>query len=529
MGHHEAKEALNYSPKTKEALAIYPRESGILCHVSSLPNDYGIGDFGKASFDFIDSLASAGQKYWQVLPLNPVGDGFSPYSSVCSFAGEWMYISPAILLREKLLKPSEVTHQAVKAKVDFEKVRKGRMALLKTAFSRFKPGSEYEAFLEKNKHWLESYAAFDVLSRLEKAGTDFWKWPETLKKGPGPAVQKYLAAHSRELDFVRFLQFNFFKQWAAVREHARKKGVAIIGDLPIFVALSSSDVWANQSFFCLNDQSEAAYVAGVPPDYFNADGQVWGNALYDWSALEKSGFQFWVERAKQMQSMYDLTRIDHFIGFYRYWEIPAGARNAKKGTWRFVPGEALFKTLDRALGGLPFIAEDLGKTTPEVFALRDQFALPGMRVLHFGFGATYDSASYHLPYNYPVNCIAYSGTHDNNTTRGWWDGAKRDAKKSKPSFDFKRLASYFPSVNTSSKIARVVHLDLLKSAAKIVIVPLQDLMGLGEDAKMNVPGTGSGNWAWRAAKVVKKEDWQWLREACRATGRLSAVKAPKSK
>lgn len=475
----------------------YERLSGILLHPTSLPSKYGIGDLGKVAYDFIDFLEEAGQHLWQVLPLTPTGCGNSPYSSCSVFAGQPLLISPDKLHEMGLLKEWELETCPVvenEERVDYDVVTEWKNLILKMAFSRFKEDEEYKQFVKKNKEWLTDYALY-MACKDKNEGKEWNEWeipyrcPDRKEKS---ALKKELA---EEMKYYYFVQFIFYKQWAELKAYANEKGVMIIGDMPLFVSLDSADVWANPKLFQLNSEGQQTVVAGVPPDYFSAVGQRWGNPLYDWKTHKKNNFKWWVARVSHQLELADYVRIDHFRGLESYWEIPAEEETALNGRWVKAPGKELFETIERELGeNLPIIAEDLGIITPEVEELRDMFKLPGMKVLQFAFEAEGESS--YLPHQLKTpNCVCYSGTHDNNTTQGWYASATEAAKD--------KVRVY---MNTNGNS---VHRDFIRTCfgtiARFAIVPMQDCLGLGEDGRMNVPGVANGNWNWRYKKDALSE------------------------
>jgi 4-alpha-glucanotransferase len=434
-----------------------------------------------------------------MLPVNPIGLGNSPYSTTCTFAGDPLYIDLEGLVKDGLLKKSEIAGpQALSpGRVYYQKARRYREARLKTAYARFtaaggnKKPARFARFLAKHEYWLEDFASFCVLAGKYKT-PDWRNWPPDLRRRKPSALSELQAAYRPELDYIKFLQFKIFDQWSQLKTYLRKLGVGLIGDLPIFVGFQSSDVWARQKYFQLKRDGSKKYVAGVPPDYYCPEGQLWGNPLYNWPALKKDGFSWWIEWVKHMTTLFDVVRLDHFIGFYRYWEIKAGSNTAKNGRFRRTPGRELFLALKSALGDLPFIAEDLGTVVPGVYALRDEFGLPGMRVLQFGFGNE-KSAKYHLPFSYGPNSVVYTGTHDNNTVVGWYEDMQKKANQDM--YDLKFYRDYMGGAKKS------VHWEMIreamKSVANLAIFPVQDILGLNGKARMNIPGTASGNWQWR--------------------------------
>ena len=480
------------------------RRSGLLLHLSSLPGPYYCGDLGKAAYRFADFLAAAGQSWWQMLPVNPIGLGNSPYSTTCSFAGEPLYIDLEGLVKDGLLKKSEIAEpRAISpGRVYYQKARRYREASLKKAFARFSAGrgnmesAQFTRFLAQHQYWLEDFALFSVLAKNYK--TPEWRnWPPDLRRRKPSALSEIQAAYRPELDYIKFLQFKIFVQWSQLKAYLRQLGIGLIGDIPIFVGYRSADVWAAQKYFQLKRDGSRKYVAGVPPDYYCPEGQLWGNPLYNWPALKKDGYKWWIQRVKHITSLFDVVRLDHFIGFYRHWEIKAESSTAQNGRFRKTPGRELFLALKSALGDLPLIAEDLGTVVPGVYALRDEFGLPGMRVLQFGFGNE-ASAKYHLPFSYCQNSVVYTGTHDNDTVLGWYDEVKKEAKKKKKLYDLKFFHDYLGGDRKN------IHWELIreamKSVANLAIFPMQDILGLDGKARMNIPGKASGNWQWRLAE-----------------------------
>ena len=488
-------------PTPQKGPSLKDRRSGLLLHISSLPGPYHCGDLGQAAFRFADFLAAGGQSWWQMLPVNPIGLGNSPYATACSFAGEPLYIDLEGLVADGLLKKKEIAPPRVPSasRADYAKARRYRDVRLKKAYQRFAAGGgkrvsdAYARFLERHRYWIEDFALFRVLAGKFKTA-DWRKWPPALRRRRPSALAEIQAACKSELDFIKFGQFAFFTQWSRLKAYLHSQGIGLIGDLPLFVGYHSSDVWAWQKFFRLKRDGSPRYVAGVPPDYYCPEGQLWGNPLYDWRALENDGFRWWQERAKHLAGLFDVVRLDHFIGFYRYWEIKADADSAKQGRFRKTPGRALFRAIEHAVGDLPFIAEDLGTVVPGVEALRDELGLPGMRVLQFGFGND-PSAAYHLPFSYVPNAVVYTGTHDNNTVLGWYaDGLKR----THPPMVNLKLCRDFLGVTPRNLHWGMIR-EAMKSVANLTIFPVQDLQGLDSRARMNIPGKATGNWQWRMA------------------------------
>ena len=467
-----------------------PRSSGILLHPTSLPNRYGIGDLGKSAYNFVDFLHDAGCKFWQVLPLGPTGYGDSPYQSFSTFAGNPYLISPDFLLEEDFLHPNDLKEDLDFSNdtVDYGRVIGWKLNLLERAFIRFKRDpnlaeDDFNIFCEKNSDWLEDYALF--MSLKEANGGGSWiGWDEKLRNREKIVLDKARKELKPAIDRFTFYQFIFFRQWDALRRYAKEKDIQIIGDIPIFVSYDSSDLWANPELFFLDEKKLPTVVAGVPPDYFSETGQLWGNPLYDWKKHKESGYVWWIKRLRAILNLVDIVRLDHFRGFAGYWEVPAENLTAEHGRWMPGPGAELFTALQAALGDLPIIAEDLGEITPDVFELRDQFNLPGMKIFQFGFS---DENNPFLAHHYPENCVAYTGTHDNDTAHGWY------ASTSEHERDFARR---YLSVD-GSDIAWDLVRTLWHSKANLVLAPMQDLLSLGTDARMNFPGRLGGNWEWR--------------------------------
>ncbi|OFV82711.1 MAG: 4-alpha-glucanotransferase [Acidobacteria bacterium RBG_13_68_16] len=477
------------------------RSCGVVLHPTCLPGPYGIGDLGPAAHNYLDWLAGAGARWWQVLPLNPAGPGWSPYAATSTFAGNTALVSPELLLQDGLLEPSDLADmpQLSPFKVEFERVVPFKGTLLQRAFQRFsrKPPAKVESafatFKEECVWWLSDYSAFAALKRAHH-GASWHDWPEDLSlHRPGP-LATWAGRHQRELLFEDFCQFLFFSQWRGLRAHARSLGVSILGDVPIYVAGDSAEVWANRGLFQLDPRGRPLVVGGVPPDYFSETGQLWGNPLYDWDALEATGFAWWIARLRATLELVDAVRLDHFRGFAAYWEVPAGQKTAIKGRWVPGPGRRLFDAARAALGHLPLVAEDLGVITEDVVALRDGLDLPGMAVLQFAFSPS--PRSTFVPYQLRHNTVVYTGTHDNNTTLGWYVGDASEAEK-----DYVRRY-----VGTDG---HEIHWDMIRLAlstvADLAAVPHQDIAGLGGDCRMNTPATAEGNWRFRLTDWMVSE------------------------
>jgi 4-alpha-glucanotransferase len=493
------------------------RASGILLHVTSLPSPYGIGDMGPSAFSWVDRLAEAGQHWWQVLPLGPTGFGNSPYQSPSSFAGNTLIISPERLVEDGLLRADDCAGASFPAgEIDFEAVTRFKERLLDLAWANFRAGARpdlqpaFDKVRQDHAFWLDDFALFMAL-KARYNGAAYQDWPpELVRRNPAAlaAARKELA---EALENVRFRQFVAARQWRTLREYAHARGIRLLGDLPIFVSPDSADVWAHPEFFLLDANCRPRVVAGVPPDYFSPQGQLWGNPLYDWDALRRTGYRWWVARLRAVLSYLDAVRLDHFRAFEAAWHIPAGAATAEHGHWVPGPGADFFNAVRTALGKLPLLAEDLGMITDAVRALRDQVQLPGMRVLHFAFDGTPDNPF--LPQNYVPNTVVYTGTHDNDTTRGWYAALPEHTRR-----------VVWKQVGRPAGNERAVAWELIRmawaSVAALSVAPLQDVLNLGTEARMNVPGRAEGNWRWRCTEdMLAAPAFQQLRELTRKCGR----------
>ena len=465
------------------------RASGVLLHPTSLPGPDGIGDLGPQAYRWIDFLVDAGCGLWQVLPLGPTGYGDSPYQCFSAFAGNPFLISPEILLQDGLLTGADVADRPdfPVDRVDYGPVITWKLTLLDRAFANFKATAshqlrdEFTAFRSREAAWLNDFAAFMAMKEAN-GGVSWNNWPEPQRKRDPQALSA--AYQSEAFQRHAFRQFLFFRQWLALRQYTNARGIKIIGDIPIFVAYDSAEAWAQPELFYMDEQGLPTVVAGVPPDYFSPTGQLWGNPLYRWNVHQQSGYVWWFERLRATLRQVDLIRLDHFRGFAAYWEVPAGMPTAEIGEWKPGPGKDFLMALQSTLGDLPIIAEDLGLITPDVIELRDTFNLPGMRILQFGFGSPTDPF---LPHNYVRNCVVYTGTHDNDTVKGWY----KTAPKAEKQFCLKYL-------NTSAaKLSEAMVRAIWSSVANVVVTPLQDLLDLGTEARMNFPGKPAGNWTWR--------------------------------
>lgn len=475
------------------------RSSGVLLHITSLPGKYGIGKFGSNAVRFAEFLKNCGFRYWQVLPFAPVGDSDSPYMAFSAFAGYIALIDPEGLVDQGLLYPYELKifeYHGGEYLTDYKFACSRAMDMLRFAYLRLGPDMRREIvqFAGQNRHWLEDYALYMSL-RERFGGLPFWQWPDRdLMCRKGSAVAKALDEERENVDFWKFAQYLFFTQWKKTKDAINAAGIRIIGDMPIYVSMDSSDVWANPSLFKLKGDLTPRVVAGVPPDYFSKDGQLWGNPIYDWDEMERQDFDWWINRIGMALRVYDDVRIDHFRGFESYWEVDANSRTAVKGQWMKGPAMKLFRKTAEVFGKVNIIAEDLGDVTADVRKFLAESGFPGMKVLQFGFSHEEDNE--YLPHHYTANCVAYTGTHDNNTTLGWlWEADEADRSFALRYCGFEgsewgRGGAYSPSV-------RAIIRTLWQSPAALTIVPMQDICGFGADARMNVPGTDSGNWRFR--------------------------------
>jgi 4-alpha-glucanotransferase len=483
----------------------FQRASGILLHPTSLPSKFGIGDLGETAYQFIEFLSRSGQKLWQVLPLGPTGYGNSPYMSFSAIAGSPYLISPELLAKQHLLKEEDWADipDFDQDRVDFNAVMPYKRKLLELAFERFKQGyvdqdlqhhhdlyliqEQFKKFCYEESDWLEDYVLFMALHEQNpKILWNNWE-PAIARREPQALQQKREELHD-QIEFQRFVQFIFFDQWLKLKQYANMRNIQIIGDIPIYVSHNSADVWANPANFALDPETyEVSQMAGVPPDYFSATGQLWGNPVYNWEYLQETHFAWWIDRFRFLNRYVDIIRIDHFRGFEAFWQVPAGEETAIKGEWETAPGTELFTKLYEVMGELPILAEDLGVITPEVDKLRDDFGFPGMRVLMFAFGGGSDN--FHLPHNYVRNSAVYTGTHDNDTAVGWWQRASKYEKE--------LFYKYIVGFAAGEPINWVLIRMAMAAVSVITIVPLQDVLGLDNSARMNTPGTATGNWGWR--------------------------------
>jgi 4-alpha-glucanotransferase len=493
------------------------RASGILLHITSLPSPYGIGDMGPTAFAWVDQLQEAEQSWWQILPSSPTGYGDSPYQALSSFAANGLLISPELLIAEGLLDASACAGQSFPSSfVDYDAVSQFKMRLLDQVYVKFRAGVRadlrvpYENFCHQQAHWLDDYALFRALKQKYR-GLPYLSWPSELIRRSSGAMTQAREELWEQIDRICLAQFLTFRQSRQLKEYAHSKGIRLIGDLPFFVSPDSSDLWAHPDLFVLGEKFGPSFVAGVPPDSFCAEGQLWGNPVYDWDALHRREFRFCIERVQALLMHVDVVRLDHFRAFAAAWHVAAGATTARVGKWEPGPGAAIFHGFRKQLGGLPFIAEDLGLITPDVSSLRDEFHIPGTRVLQFAFDGSRTNP--HLPENFSANTVMYTGTHDNNTTRGWFEAL--------PELDRRRVSNHLHRGGQDS--SQVVE-DLLRMAwsslAALAIAPLQDVLNLGAEARMNVPGSSEGNWRWRATEgMLRPSAFEQLRELTIASNR----------
>jgi 4-alpha-glucanotransferase len=483
----------------------FPRCSGILLHVTSLPSRFGIGDLGPSAYKFADFLCVAGQKIWQVLPLNPTGYGDSPYQCFSAFAGNPMLLSLDCLRDAGTLQAADLVEipSFPETSVEYGAVIEFKSKILRRAAENFFAGasradhSAFDNFCERNAAWLEDYALFMAL-KDEHGGQTWTLWDARFRRHDPEALREKVHELAPKLNAFKYWQFEFFRQWDALKTYCRERDIRLMGDVPIYVAHDSADVWAHPELFHLDDQGSPTAVAGVPPDYFSATGQLWGNPIYRWDVLAADGYHWWIERFRATLAMFEMVRLDHFRGFEAYWEIPARSKTAEHGKWVQGPGAELLSALQNAFGQLPIVAENLGVITPEVEGLRHQFDLPGMALLQFAFGNDPQGPSFR-PHNYVRDLVAYTGGHDNDTTVGWWSssGASDSIRTPEDVRKEHEFAQAYLGLHEGDEINWALIRAVLASVANVAIIPLQDVLGLGTEARMNLPGTVKGNWKWR--------------------------------
>ena len=506
------------------APTLSARSAGMLLHPTSLPGPFGSGDLGNSAYEFADALHRAGLAWWQMLPITPPGPapGFSPYTSHSAMAGSCWLVSPEKLLEEGLLSRRDLAHAPVGAdeRINFAADRRQRMPLLHKAFANLSKLSrsklaDFHKFVHDNLNWLDDYALYAAIKESQH-DSPWERWPADLRLRRPDAIAAVRQSLDSEILFQRFVQWMFDRQWMALKRHCNNLGIGLIGDIPIFVSHDSAAVWANPQLFLLDRNSQPTVVSGYPPDPFSPKGQLWGHPHYNWPAHIASDFKWWISRFERTLRCFDAARIDHFLGFHRVWTVPANSKDAVNGKWKLVPGEQIFSALRKRLGDAPIIAEDLGDPTPGALALRDKYKFPGMRIMQFAFG----DGEYHRPDAFPRHCIAYTGTHDNQTIVGWYEHLKRTGNG-----EFTRAASYVGANG------RHPHWDFIRtlftSVAGLVIIPAQDALGLGARHRMNVPGVATGNWRWRMNGPLPEGVIQHLHELSEATGRL--IREPQRK
>lgn len=501
------------------------RSSGVLLSISSLPSDYGIGDFGPEAYAFADMLSRTNQRYWQLLPVNPIEDaqGNSPYSALSGFAGNTLLISPEMLVKDRLLGRSKIDKYRKPSShtVDFGEAKAIRDTLLMEAFEKFKGdppeemAREFRKFRNQQSDWLNDYALFVCLKHHHQ-GKPWFEWEQPFRQRDEASLKRFSREKKQELEKEIWLQYIFLRQWKDLKKYCNDKHIRLFGDLPFYVSYDSSDVWSNRNLFSLDKEGRILKVAGVPPDYFNEDGQLWGMPVFRWDVLKRQGYDWWIRRIRKNMELFDLLRLDHFRAFADYWEVDASEKTAKKGHWRTGPGKKLFEAFAKSLGDVPFVAEDLGDINEPVYELRDEFKLPGMVVLQFAFGNAMADSIY-IPHNYIRNSICYTGTHDNNTTAGWF---RQDADK----MEKKNLAAYLGKKPTEKNVAQLLTQLAFSSVADTVIIPIQDLLGLDESARMNKPASAHGNWKWRLQKdQVSPEDEARLKQLTQLYNRENLI------
>ena len=497
------KEKFNFINNFKEEIEMFERSSGILLHPTSLPGKYGIGSLGKEAYKFVDFLKKSNQKLWQIFPLGPTGYGDSPYQCFSSFAGNPYLIDFDLLIEQNLLTEEDlkgVDFGGNEEYIDYGAIYNQKYPLLRKAYENFKANEnkelkeKLETFKAENSSWLDDYSLYISLKNHFN-GLPWNEWEDDIRTRKEAAINKYKAELANEIEYHNFIQFLFFTQWNNVKKYANDNGIKIIGDIPIFVAVDSSDAWANPEIFLFDPELKPVKVAGVPPDYFSATGQLWGNPLYDWDKLKELNYKWWVDRVKANLSTCDIIRIDHFRGFDEYWAVPYGDKTAENGTWCPGPRTDLFNAIKNELGELPIIAEDLGTMTQGVIDLREATGFPGMKILGFAFDSKEEND--YLPHTYTKNCVVYTGTHDNDTLIGWFTKANEDDKQ-------------FARNYLNSRSDNEIHWDAIRGAwssvANMAIAPIQDFLGLGSEARINTPGLASGNWQWRLKDGVLTDE-----------------------
>ncbi|TAE30696.1 MAG: 4-alpha-glucanotransferase [Candidatus Kapaibacterium sp.] len=495
---------------------LFSRSAGVLAHITSLPGRFGIGDMGKSAYQFVDFCNAAQLRLWQVLPLTPTGYGNSPYYSYSAMAGNHLLISPDGLKERGFLSESDLANvpHFPDNRVDYGAMIPFKMGLFEKALANFQANASkeerknYEKYCKDNSAWLEDFALYVALKTAKYDGQPWDKWEQPDRFLEKKAMDAARKNYAHLINLHKFLQYEFSVQWASLRKYANSKGVAFVGDIPIFVAYDSADVWSKKDVFRLDDNAMPTHVAGVPPDYFSATGQLWGNPHYNWANMEKDKFQWWGDRFEKCFELYDVVRVDHFRGFQAYWEVPFGMPNAMKGTWQLAPGQKLFSAMKKRFKELPVIAEDLGLITPEVTALRKEFGMPGMKILQFGYEGG-DPSDGFLPHNYETDCATYTGTHDNDTTLGWFRSCTDDRKRN--ALDYLRASS------EQEVVWEMIRAGYL-STALFAIFPLQDILTQDSSSRMNSPGKADGNWEYR---LLPNQLGEWHVNMLAKLGKLS--------
>ncbi len=488
-----------------------PRASGILLHITSLPGRFGVGDLGPEAYRFVDFLASARQSIWQVLPLGPTGWGDSPYQSFSVFAGNPLLISLERLAEEGILARAELERVASlpEGTADYVRARQLKLPLLRRAFETFQADASaeqrraFEQFCRNNTHWLDAYSVFMTLKELQ-GGAPWYEWPRELAAGAAADLARLADQYRPRVECQKYWQYEFWRQWNRLRAYCHARQIRIMGDVPIFAAHDSADAWSRRELFHLDAQGRMTVMSGVPPDYFSPTGQLWGNPLYRWPVLAETGYQWWIDRLRTMLERVDILRLDHFRGFESYWEVPGDATHAMHGEWKPGPGEALFRAVREALGEVAIVAETLGLITPEVEALRERLGFPGMAVLQFAFGGTFQSPNF-MPHHYHYNLVVYTGTHDNDTTLGWWNSDGAGTTLTREQFERERAFARAYLATDGREMNWTLIRAAWASVADTAIAPLQDVLDLGSEARMNTPGRPHGNWRWRFHRELLTE------------------------
>lgn len=508
--------------RSRQMEIIPTRAAGVLMHISSLPGSFGTGDLGPGAFRFADNLHRAGQKYWQLLPLNPTeaSKGFSPYSAYSSVAGNTLFISPEKLAEQGLLKAHDVKKYELTSgdSCDFKKAAEIRSKLFEVAFRQFvssrlkKRKAAFDSFCRREKWWLDNFAYYVLLKKLHE-DKPWYEWDEPYRHHEPRSLKVLGKRHGDFLLKTKWLQFIFFEQWNELRQYCNSKEIRLFGDLPFYVSYDSVDVWAYPDIFSLDRYLRPKLIAGVPPDYFNADGQLWGMPVFRWNKLKETGYEWWTKRLSKNMEFFNLLRLDHFRAFADYWAVPAVEKTAKNGSWKAGPGVDFFSVISRKLGKVPFVAEDLGDINEKVRSLRRQFEFPGMKVLHFAFGDSMGTSEY-IPHNHTENFVVYTGTHDNNTTRGWFENDATSVEK-------QNLASYIGAGKlTSRNVSQAMIRLAYSSSCRLAIIPVQDILGLDGRARINAPATIQGNWQWRMLPGALSPDHEdWLKSLTTTFGR----------